>query len=326
MKKLIVALSASILLAFQGNAAATTFYSLSSPTAAVSPAHTDAHEFIPLRVTNIYPVNLTIDGASRKYIAYDCNPGGSEIRLYYSDTILGPWTPYSGNPILQGGGNIYRWPSPVWDGTQIQMIINDELNHKLERWTSSDGITFTQQSTMTVSPETAFMNPFVWKNPNDNLWYMYWKEHASPRVLHVRSATTVDGLDTASDSTVATDTTLSPGTVAAPFVFWDGSQYWLITEVNLGSGSDNWACNAYSSSSPTSGFTRSSDSPIVTNNEAVCIPFWDETMNQAWLSVSREVNSESAWYSDLRQIQIPILTTGVKIHGGVKINGGVTLD
>jgi len=129
---IIFAFSLVSLLSFQSEGHTTDFYELGDHTNATTPIHTDAHEFIPVRQTNLVALNLVIDGASRKYLAYDGNPGGSQVRLYYSDTVQGPWVAYSGNPIFQGGGNIYRWPSPVWDGTKIHMIIDDQLN--TEKW------------------------------------------------------------------------------------------------------------------------------------------------------------------------------------------------
>jgi len=279
------------------------FHPLSDPSDLIDPQITNNHTFMPVRNINIAAVNLTIDGSVRKYLGYDSNPGGSQIRLYYSEIAEGPYTAYSGNPILLGGGNIYRWPSTLWDGTTIHLFNENELNQRMERWTSTDGINFTKQSNITIAhTASSFMNVFAWRNPNDNLYYFLHKESSSGvRKIWIRSSATIAGLDTASDTLLFTDTDAYPGTAAAMAQYYDGRRYWLLTEGDA--FNSIWKTYAFYSSSPTSGFVAASNNPIMINGEACAIPFYNEDGSKAFLAFSRDANGAgSTWYGEVREI------------------------
>lgn len=122
----------------------TYYYSLSEPWVTISGDPTNRHNFQPVHTSNITELNLTIDGAPRKYLAYDSDNPGTEIRLYYTDDLDGQWTAYSGNPILGPSTSHYRWPSVVWqsDNSTLHMFLSDRTDTEIERWTSVDGINF----------------------------------------------------------------------------------------------------------------------------------------------------------------------------------------
>lgn len=255
----------------------------------------DRHNFQPVHDSNIVELNLEIDGAIRKYLAYDSDEAGSEIRLYYTNDLDGTWTEYSANPILGPTANEYRWPSVVWDGTTLHMFLCDRTNTEIERWTSSDGITFEKQEDMTITTETDYMNPFCWKDPNDSKWYLYHKESATPRVLHVRSSETIAGLAAAEDAEAFSDTTATPGTVAAPSITYINGSYWLVTEGTYGG---EWAVWLYKSASPDSGFVMTTNSPIYTDHQACPIILRDPTGLFTYLYVTRDNVVGHTWEQD----------------------------
>ena len=149
----------------------THFYGMTNRWTTISGDPIDRHTFQPAHDINIAEVNLTIDGAPRKYLAYDCDPNGTKFRFYYTDNLDGQWTEYSGNPILDGRAvTEYRWPSVAWNGTALHMSLCDNAHTVLERWTSTNGTGFTYQEDITTVNGTAYMNPFIWKDPNDSKW------------------------------------------------------------------------------------------------------------------------------------------------------------
>ncbi|GAH05345.1 unnamed protein product, partial [marine sediment metagenome] len=132
-------------------------------------------------------------------------------------------------------------------------------NTRVERWTSADGINFVFQEI--VVPAGAggletYKSPFIWLNPNDNLWYLYWHRERAGNThdIMVRSAANIEDLDGAADSVVLTVVGV-PG-IAAPSMMYRDGRYWLIAEgfrSVMGGGAD-WAVVAYSSANPDVGF------------------------------------------------------------------------
>ena len=289
--------SREILSTFPGPAPYNPYYNLSLSWTTVIGNPSTMHNFEPVHKTNIVQVDKVVDGISRKYLAYDCDPDGSLIRLYYADNLDGSWTAYSGNPILGPSANHYRWPVVVYDGSLFHMFIDDQTDTQVERWISTDGITFTQQEVMTIAAETIYMCPYVWLNPNDNLWYLYYKQHGTPRILWARNATSIEDLDSAADVRVMDDTQATPGTVSAECIMYRNGFYWMVTEGQSGSVWNVWA---YKSTSPTSGFTICSNSPILTNGEACPVHVLSPDGSKAYLFISRQ--SGSYWYQDTREI------------------------
>lgn len=286
------------------NDATTDYYSLSSRWTTISGDPTQRHTFQPVHSTRILEVNKTIDGASRKYLAYDSNYDGSEIRLYYTDDLDSSWTEYSGNPILGPSANHYRWPSVVYNGTTFHMILQDRTDKQLERWTSTDGINFNYQETVVDTDPDAWTSPFVWLNPNDSKWYLYWKQTIGvTRTMKVRNAINIEDLDSAADSNIfSLDEVLG-----SPSVMYRDGKYWMLVE---GTVDSTWKVDAYLSSSPTSGFTKTDNSPILTNDEACPMHFLGPTGKKAYLFSNRD---SANWYQDTREIHLKEAWIWVKV-------------
>ena len=279
---------------YEETTSAIRFYELSNPWATISGNPTQRHSFQPVHNTNIIEVNIYVDGATRKYLAYDSNPVGSEIRLYYTNDTASTWTAYSKNPILESSAYHYRWPSVAYVAGTFQMFLSDRADGTLERWTSTDGIYYTFIENVKIGG-SEWKNPFIWRNPNDNKWYLYSHDAASgTEYVKVRSSTNIEDLDTASDAIVISKS-LPFG--APSVMFYDG-KYWLLGEVLEGG---IWKVAAYWSTAPSSGFIECTNSPIVSDDECCPVLILDEEQTQAYLFTSKDSN---AWYQDTRKVYL----------------------
>jgi len=271
------------------------FYGLSELRATISGNPTDRHAFQPVHNMTIIEVNKVVDGETRKYLAYDSDQAGSQIRLYYTNDLDGIWSSYSGNPILGISVNNYRWPSVTYVNGVFQMLLTDRTNGYLERWTSIDGIHFTFAENV-KSGGSEWKNPFIWFNSNDGKWYLY--SHDSSGVteyIKVRKATNIESLRTATDTIVLSEN-FPFG--AASVMYYD-NEYWMLTEILK---DEVWNILAYYSNSPTSNFTECANSPILTNNEACPILLLNPTETKAYLFTNKYFGG--TWYQDTREVSL----------------------
>lgn len=225
------------------------------------------HTFQPVHKTEITEVNM----GGYKYWGYWTDVYGNAIGLARSNDLTN-WTKYAGNPILTSTTYTTRWPSVTFDGTTFHMFLSDygplsDLNF-IKRYTSTDGITFSYVETVYENPGSTqeLGAPYIWFNPNDNNYYLYFYEtvYGVSNKVRCKIAPTIEGLKSAS----VTDVMNLRSVEFAPSVLYDNSSnlYWLVTEEDL--GSYNWITRAYHSSSPTGGFVEATNSPILTNNDA----------------------------------------------------------
>jgi len=234
------------------------------------------HTFQPVHKTNITEVNM----GGYKFWAYYCDVLGYGIGLARSNDLV-HWDKYSGNPLpgLYDGSNAYyRWPSVTFDGTVFEMFLDDYPNvdghlNFIKRYNSTDGINFSYVETIYENPGSNIevQNPFLWFNPNNNKYYLYFAERIytrTPQAMTVcKSATTLDGLK------AAPVTNVKPNNIDeySPSVLYDPltGLYWLTTEEG-----QNWKERAYHSSNPDSGFVEAVGSPILTDLDACGMQFW----------------------------------------------------
>ncbi|MCW3995066.1 MAG: DUF2341 domain-containing protein [Candidatus Bathyarchaeota archaeon] len=305
------------------------FYGLSNYWTTISGNPTQRHTFQPVHSSTILQVNKQVDGNVWKYLAYDSNPEGSQIRLYYSNDTAGTWTPYSGNPILGAQANNYRWPSVTYSSGSFHMFLEDRASGTLERWTSTNGITFTFVENVKTGGNE-YKNPFIWYNPNNARWYLYSHDASgTTESIKVRSATSLTGLRTATDSTILS----RDMPFGSPTVMYYNGYYWLLAEIYSNS---QWQVVAYYSTSPTSGFVEAANSPILTDDEACPMlfllnstrAFLYTTANSAsWYVRTMEVNLNSPIVpqaADLTDYQTRIVVnygTGTSSGDTVYLNG-----
>jgi len=271
------------------------FYDLSNRWTTISGNPTNRHDFNPVHNTAVVEVNIVVDGATRKYLAYDSNNEGSEIRLYYTNNLDGSWTAYSGNPILGPASSRYRWPSVAYINGTFHMFLTDMHDGTLERWTSTNGILYTFGENV-KSGGNQWKNPFIWLDGNDNKWYLYSHDTSGgTEQIKVRNASRIEDLDGASD-TVVISRTIPFG---SPTVMYFGNQYWLLAEILDGG---KWKTVAYySTTSPSSGFKECYNSPILSNDEACPMLVLNPTQTKAYLFANRD---SSNWYQDTREVYI----------------------
>jgi hypothetical protein len=271
------------------------YYPLSARWTTISGNPTDRHDFEPVHNIRIVEVNKVVDGASRKYLAYDSDANGYQIRLYYADDLDGQWTPYSGNPILSGSEWAQcRWPSVAYVSGVFHMFKTNFPAGCIERWTSSDGINFAFQEKI-ISGGQVTRNPFIWLNPNDNKYYLYHRDYVGGfQYIKVRSATNIADLDSATDTIIFSQ---ASGNLGSPSIMFRDGQYWLLIETTSSAGI--WNVNAYYSSSSTSGFVECGNSPILINDEACGMHFLSPDGTKAYLFSNRDSTN---WYQDTREV------------------------
>lgn len=272
---------------------------------------TDKHHFDPVHTDRIEEVNLSIDGATRTYVAYDSNVGGDEIRLYYTDSLGDTWSDYSSNPILGPETTRYRWPSTTIDDSgTLHMFLNNRNNNEIERWTSTDGINFTQQEVVLTGP-TQYNNPEIWQNPNDGDWYLYWKgssdgTSSGDPIINVRSASTLSGLSSASD----TDVGVGPySTFGAPTASYMDGKYWLYAETDNDDG--EWIVLVWSSDQPDGGFTECTNSPVLPkNSKEAAVPVHRLAPDGSTAYLYYNVYDGSSWTQETRETPLGTAVAG----------------
>jgi len=289
---------------YQANDSIVNFYAVSDRQATISGNPTQRHAFQPVHNTTIVEVNKVVDGATRKYLAYDSDPSGSAIRLYYTNDTGSLWTTYSANPILGPSSYHYRWPSVAYVNGVFHMFLGDRTSGTLERWTSTDGITYTFKENVKTGGNE-WKNPFIWFNPNDTQWYLYSHDSlGSTESFKARNATTIEDLDLSTDVVVVSRN--SP--FGSPTLMYTDNKYWLLGE-NLEDGV--WKVVAYYSTvSPSSGFKECDNSPILSNDEACPILLLNSDKTRAYLFISRD---NSNWYQDTREVYLNENSTSVTV-------------
>lgn len=198
------------------------------------------------------------------YYGLQAYPGGGPVGLARSND-LETWTKYDdlgtipvGDPVINVTNA--RWPSVLFvDGT-LHIFYTDYTDpaSSIVRETSVDGITFTSSKSLVVSSEPGIYNgsPDLFIGP-DGTYYLYWvRITGSEHQIMARSASTIEGLSSATNVTVMTSAT----TLAAPDMMYRNGKYYLTCEVYP---SSVWETYAYESTSPTSGFTPVTGNPIL---------------------------------------------------------------
>jgi len=282
------------------------FYQLSAPWTTISGNPADRHALQPVHNTTIIEVDTMVDGAQRKYLAYDSDYEGSQVRLYYTNDINGSWTPYSGNPILGPTSNRYRWPSVTYINGTFIMFLTNYGDGTLEKWISTDGIHYSFNENV-KSGGNPYKNPFIWLNPNDGKWYLYSHDSSGgTENVMVRSAANINDLDSQSDAIVIS----RAGQLGSPTITYYGGQYWLLAEITV---NGVWEIAAYhSATSPVSGFEQCGNSPILVDDEACPMLFLTSDLTQAYLFSNM---GSSTWYQLTRSVLLN--TTGSQGSGGV---------
>lgn len=181
-----------------------------------------------------------------------------EIHLARSNSLTSGWVDYG--KVFDG-----RWPSVYYDGSTFHMIYRKSVTpdaYGLRRATSSDGISWTFQEDVVSDAN----NPYLWKNPNDNLWYLFYHDSngAGNRIV-MRSASSIADLDAASPVVLINQSAV----IASPSVYYRNNKYYLMAEALNGS---TWITKVFSSDYIAGPYLEAGNSPILTNNDACAMP------------------------------------------------------
>jgi len=297
------------------------WYSMSAPSNPISGNPTDQHGFDVVHTTNIVQCNASIDGSTWTYLAYDSDSEGNNIYLYYSDNVTGPWASYSLNPILASTNGSFRTPSVVYTSGVFEMFLNNLNSKDVVRWTSSDGINFTYNETVLTSPDDVWTNPFVWLNPNDGNWYLFWVDgnnNGDTWAIYARSSVSITSLGSATDTLVLTSNSTGLRHMACPTIMYRDGHYWLLCEAEpLDDGP--WEVCAFVSTSVTSGYAECPNSPILTNDEACPQIFIADDNVSCYLFDDQNSNY---WYQEMRTVNPLALTVAVTTNGHCLDNFG----
>ena len=188
---------------------------------------------------------------------------------------LATWTKYASNPLFLN----CRWPSVTQVSGTLYMAYtyNYAATPQINLAESTDGINWTQVKTL-VSPVVGFKNQGSWlmQNPTDGLFYMYYytqNNSLNDSAIKVRKASTIEGLDTATDTLVLyyAPPSGSNTVIAMTSVVYLNNTYYMAVETQPGGGV--WTSEIYSSPSPMSGFVRMAGNPILSNGAGCLFQF-----------------------------------------------------
>lgn len=176
------------------------------------------HTFQPCHTSEVQEINQ----GGFKYWAY-YTLGGNNLQppfyahLARSNSLTSGWVDYG--LVL---ANV-RWPSVHFDGSLFHMFWRENSStHTTYRSTSADGLSWTLAETIGNGA-----NPYIWKNPNDNQWYLFSADLGGTGYqIFYRTAASITGL-AASAKTVLLDINVFVG---APTIFYKDGYYWLFVE------------------------------------------------------------------------------------------------
>ena len=230
------------------------YFALSSPTVLFTGgASKSYHTFQPVHETDIQEVDM----GGYTYWAYHTLAGGApfEVHLARSNSLTSGWVDYG--KVFDG-----RWPSVTDQGGTFHMFYQDAGGAAtIKRATSTDGINWTYQEDICSGN-----NPYLWKNPNDSKWYLFYHDTGgSGHRIRVRNATNLEDLDSALDVTLIDQSAV----IASPAVHYYDGKYWLLCETYPLSV---WNTVAYWSESIDSGYLECCGNPILSNQDACGMP------------------------------------------------------
>lgn len=163
--------------------------------------------------------------------------GWNTSQLYYytsNDGIL--WTPYGSNPLLSGAACVC--PFVFKSGATYYLFFTPALNQSMQRWSSTDGTTWTQDSSAVLSlgssgtwDDYQFGNMFVWKEGATD-WRMLYEARGGEEAWKLGYATSSDGLSWT--KSVSNPVISETGSIGGPFLYKSlGGTYYLWCQNSL---------------------------------------------------------------------------------------------
>lgn len=226
------------------------------------------------------------------YAAPHDDPGG--IALFYSDSLYGPWTEYSGNPIVANEwephyGDVGHVSSPhvMWNATAGKYYMYFHGDNKTTRVASStDGVQWTYEGIAVTTAdfsgisEASYARVFEYTIPSKNNNYIMLLMGNNGGTRKIYLAWSNDGLNW----TTQTTPLISPGSgeagnlSGAHYFPWDGGHYVVyhsssgnihITEVGAGFDQENHLGVFYNSTSGAPDDGRSAAPAFITEGSTM---------------------------------------------------------
>lgn len=176
------------------------------------------------------------------YYAPHENPGG--VSLMYADSLDGPWTEHTANPVVANvwapfySVNHVSSPDVIWnDAEDLLFLYFHGANDQTRYATSADGVTFGYGGTAVTNAmggatttETAYARVFPHPDPASAFEYgMFYMENTTANSRRIRLAESIDGRAwTVRPTPVITPGSLDAGNVSAANLFEWGGQLYII--------------------------------------------------------------------------------------------------
>lgn len=244
------------------------YFPLSAPQSAVVPTS---------MVTNYHPHTMSVVDANPsldpsinqgyRYIGYfghnEC--GSPQQQGIYvartNDLNAGTWQQDPTPPNFVGTPPC-RWASALVDGSSIDLVVNQIWDGTITGQVSTDGLngmSFGTPTTLVGESGVANGNPTLFRDPNTNLFHLYWYRHVGggSYEIRVKTSSTFSGLLGSGPTDIGQLVAYSPEVVASPQVMYANGKYYLAVETLEGCAPQadcRWKTRVLTGTSPTGSF------------------------------------------------------------------------
>jgi hypothetical protein len=185
------------------------------------------------------------------------------------------WDKYEYNPIILSN---CRWPTVVISNGIFYMFYaeyNKTNDSQIVMMESRNGIDF--ENKIIIVPYTVGeqnQNPFIYFNKNDLTFYLFYYNGTERALenkrwsIYVRKSENIRDLASKKSYEIVT----SDKTMAAPSVAYYNNTYYMLVE-EFDKGLNKWVTNAFQSDSIDRGYTRASNNPVLSDNDACAFQY-----------------------------------------------------
>lgn len=244
----------------------------------------------------VHTFSVTWNPAERTYFGYAGPVERGAVDVWTSEDGV-RWRQHDRETVADYGD--WRWPTAITEDGIIYLIVDRNTSHvrwrqglrslvtlngqlpnpvaslssRLELYESRDGIEFSYLDAVVTEEELGtptIGNPFLFTDPtNGHVALVYHSQDENRWEIRYRSAESVPGLGSASDTVLRTDDEL----LAAPSMVYHPEQdsYYLFAEA-VDEETGEWVTTMYQNESPTEEF-QNSDETVIFSNGACPFPY-----------------------------------------------------
>ena len=239
---------------------------------------------------------------------YEGSAEKGKAGLAWSNDLI-HWVKYPGNPIIESN---CRWPTVILTNGIFHIFYaqyDSNVDSRIVRATSKDGIHFSQEQVVVpLEPGLQNQNPFIFFNPADEKYYLYYyhgKERGSGEKywnINVKIADNIEGLSESSPETLLSSSNI----LAAPSMAYFNGQYYLTAEALV---EETWITKAYTGLSPDGSFKEVKNNPILANDDACAFQYvFNDTLyifySHRYSRGEGEIDGENYW--DVRMVKTAV--------------------